>query len=1327
MKKSTKVSLALTPAISLIILGTLWISLIKPWILKLALSQVPVINQSQDWVKIDVEKIDFSLLKLQAYADNVSVHLNKDASNTITIPHIRAQIDPFNLLIGQLNISYLLLSQPQIDLNETVLHLTPKSEKKEIDLKPLFNWLPKIPLKRIILADGLLTFELQSQKAILRSKIELLSLTNQQKTLQLSLNDSEHELITEDISKMTGASVRLSGFAELTEKKLELANLTAKVEKSYLSISGALNNIKTALIAPEFDVKTNGIIIFENLKPFYYFFDASNKRLPQVFGLLHFTGQLSGTGFTKNTGNFSLITEKLQFDFIKVGNANVKMNLRNNLVNFDQINLDHPAGNIKLTGFELTQEKPFKFKTKAQINQFNLQKLFKSLELKNIPADLNASIIASCSGQFYPIDAHCDTKIIADTIWVKSNLANDKYIVQIKKALVGGKVHANAKGLSYQAQAKLNTSEFTSTGEVDFDKGFNLKFKSSAFELAHIDNLAHLNMKGLISGELTTNGRTEYGVINSKLQAKNFEIDRFKLGHLNGDLNYQDSHLKLTNITGDLEQSLYTGFIDIDFSHSTLEGQVKIPRLYGKSIITSINDRLNLPFSLSGQGQGQAIFSGPFDFWKLKYTLDAELNRGTLAEESFTKINTRLSSNGEKIQFERLVISKPSGLLTIGGAIQTNLKEPRFNLEIHSQNLRAEEVDHFVKYLPKSTGLLTFNGKITEAIGRPQIQGQTSLRDFTIEGQSLLSSQGDIIINKDFFNFNGQIFGRQVQTSLQYPFSSGHEFYIKAQLRDLNPLILLPLIKIPPPTVDTSAIITAEVDLRAKHSDLNDLKGLIKLNNFLLQRGNHTLKLQKPSDLVFSSGLKSITPVLLKGSEQNLEISQHGNILRFNGKLLLRPLQFLVPFAENLNGQLNFDFGINLNTQRLSLAGDGSLKNGLVQLKGFPYAIKEINANLDFSQSKLIISSVQAQLNQSPINGFGFINFISSNNIDVNIQAESSRVDLEFPPQIQTSGLVKVKVSGQWIPYNLKIDYAIDSGLVTKEFTNGADDKKLNLPPSRYLPPQQLHQQLPTLLLDISARFTKGIVIKNSILEGIANGDLKITGSPETPIITGRVDIEPGSKLFFKDKPFDIQTAYVIFNPGDKHSVEIAPEIFISATSRVNEYDISLQISGEGKNIAIKPTSQPPLSEPDILSLLALGFTSSAQDQSLTSDTQSKQAGLEVIAALSNQSKLNKQVQEKLGLNVQIAPSVDSTKNIAVPKVIVSRKITKKINASYARPLTGSQQSNEVKVQWLFHPDFSLNLNYQNQTDTNETSIIETNENDSGNYGLDLEYKKEFK
>ena len=116
-----------------------------------------------------------------------------------------------------------------------------------------------------------------------------------------------------------------------------------------------------------------------------------------------------------------------------------------------------------------------------------------------------------------------------------------------------------------------------------------------------------------------------------------------------------------------------------------------------------------------------------------------------------------------------------------------------------------------------------------------------------------------------------------------------------------------------------------------------------------------------------------------------------------------------------------------------------------------------------------------------------------------------------------------------------------------------------------------------------------------------------------------------------------------------------------------------------------------------------------------------------MLAAISNQSQLNKKIQEKFGLTLQLAPSVDSTKNIAVPKVVVSKKISNKINASYSKPFTGNDQNQELKVQYLYDKNVSLLFNYQNKDSVQQDQINNINNNSKSILGLDLEYRDEFK
>lgn len=1334
MKIKTKLILTLAPAFSLIFIGLLWIHSLKPWLLNLASDQIPKINQIQSIIQVSAGQLDFSLIKLQASVNDIELAIKESPSQKILIPQIKIQIDPFSLIIGQIRISYIKSDFIKATLDQDYWMNSNDSEIPEINLEPFFDLLPKLPIQRVILNKPEIDLISQNLRSNLKLKPSTVTITNRSQKLDFDLSTSELYVETE-----TQKSQFLSQFnASLFVNSIQLTAFEIISHKSKIQIKGSAKNIKKLLKEPQFDLTTNGLIIFEDVKPLLFHFSKTAKRLPQILGQLKFTGQLSNQDYQHNKGQFKIETENFQFDFMKFGNALIQTKILNNEISFDQITLNHPSGLVQLNQFEIQQKKPFAFKSKIKVTDFNLQKLFESLDLKDIPANLTAQALGECSGQIDGFNAQCNAKLIVENVLVTPEIKSSLPIVSIDKALLDVKGQFTVDDFKYAANAQIKESSFQSEGTVDFTKGFNLKFNSQGLQLDHIKDIAHLGLKGLISGQLETSGNSSRGIINTKnLKVSNFEIDRFFLGDFAGNLSYEKGVLQIQNINGDVDGSEFSGQVALDFIQSQISTKIEFAKLYGKSLVTILGNHFQWPddMLLSGQGQAKVEVSGPFDFWQLKYKLDGYLDRGSFhannksQSENFKRVHAQITADGKSIQLDDLVIQKQNGFIILSGLIDTeNSQNPEFKIKMTSHNLKLDDIDHISALFPNSSGQIKADGQVTGRLSNPQIKMTVVAKDLILDSQSLPISQIDFMLNKNLFSLNGQIFGRQAQVFLQYPFDHQNPFILKSQIRDFNPFILLPLIQLPLPTQEYFSSLSGEIDLKSNEQSHQKIVGTIKIDNLILQRNTQVLKLQKPSTLEFNGHLTQMTPLTLMGSDQQISLYQDHHVLILKGQFSLRPLQFLVPFLDNLTGTVDLNCGFNLKSEKINLVGDGQIKNALMQLKGFPYPLKELSAKIDFSQSKILISNIQTELNQSAITGSGYINFTGSKNIDVNIQAESSRIDLEFPPQMQTNGIIKAKVYGQWIPYTLKIDYLIDQGIITKEFTEADDNLKYIVQPNRYLPPQQLKSQAPTLLLDINPKFTKGIYIKNQILEASAFGELKITGSPESPIISGRIDFKNNSKLIFKDKPFDIQTGYVLFNPNPElQSSEINPEIFLNTNARVSDYDINLLIQGPSKSLDIKPTSQPPLSPNDIFSLLALGFTTSNQNQNLSSDMQQKQTGYEIIANISNQSKINKKIQEKLGLNVQIAPSIDSTKNIAVPKVVVSRKYGKKINASYARPLSGNQQSNEVKLQWLFHPDFSLNLNYQNQTSEQENNIIQSNEDAQGNYGFDLEYKKEFK
>lgn len=129
-------------------------------------------------------------------------------------------------------------------------------------------------------------------------------------------------------------------------------------------------------------------------------------------------------------------------------------------------------------------------------------------------------------------------------------------------------------------------------------------------------------------------------------------------------------------------------------------------------------------------------------------------------------------------------------------------------------------------------------------------------------------------------------------------------------------------------------------------------------------------------------------------------------------------------------------------------------------------------------------------------------------------------------------------------------------------------------------------------LCDISVMTYNPIHVTTPFLDADARVGLSIQGSIQDPAFRGCVALSSGS-LKFPYKPLAITKASVSLSPG--HLTD--PLIEIVAKNRVKKYLITLQVSGSLQNNTIVLSSNPPLTNEQIIALLFVG----SEEESLSS------------------------------------------------------------------------------------------------------------------------------
>jgi translocation and assembly module TamB len=241
--------------------------------------------------------------------------------------------------------------------------------------------------------------------------------------------------------------------------------------------------------------------------------------------------------------------------------------------------------------------------------------------------------------------------------------------------------------------------------------------------------------------------------------------------------------------------------------------------------------------------------------------------------------------------------------------------------------------------------------------------------------------------------------------------------------------------------------------------------------------------------------------------------------------------------------------------------------------------------------------------------------------------------------------------------------------------------------------------------LNIRLSGSENITVDNNIARGpIRIRDMIIKGTVSNPILFGRLESNDGY-IYFRNNEFRIIHASADFT--DPHRIK--PILNLTAETSMKGYTIRLNLEGETDRFNLSLSSDPPLEEVDILSLLTVG--------QLGKQTKGLEGGIGAGTATSfitgkQQDIIEERVRALTGIDrFQVEPYVSKLTGTVEPRVTVSeRLIGDKVFVTYTTSI-GSTEEQILKVEYLLDRNISL---------------IGTRD-ERGSVGGDVKFRFEFK
>lgn len=301
-------------------------------------------------------------------------------------------------------------------------------------------------------------------------------------------------------------------------------------------------------------------------------------------------------------------------------------------------------------------------------------------------------------------------------------------------------------------------------------------------------------------------------------------------------------------------------------------------------------------------------------------------------------------------------------------------------------------------------------------------------------------------------------------------------------------------------------------------------------------------------------------------------------------------LRQFVPTIQALDGDVALDVDLGGTIGRPIFNGAGDMTVNLARFSDptLP-ALTNFKGRLNFTRNALIFERFGGELAGGPFSVTGRITFpkLTAANLDLQLKADSALVARNDTLTARADANIKIvgPISSATVTGNV--------ALTNSKFLKNIDLIPIGLPgrPAPQPPSSRPEFSFPQPPIrdwkfDVAIKTKDPVLIRGNLANGGAISDLKLSGTGLHPALQGLVrlkDVEatlPFSRM-------EIASGSLYFDPNDSMN----PKIDLHGTSLLRDYTINVYVYGTLLAPEALFTSEPPLAQEEIISLLATGAT----------------------------------------------------------------------------------------------------------------------------------------
>jgi translocation and assembly module TamB len=644
-----------------------------------------------------------------------------------------------------------------------------------------------------------------------------------------------------------------------------------------------------------------------------------------------------------------------------------------------------------------------------------------------------------------------------------------------------------------------------------------------------------------------------------------------------------------------------------------------------------------------------------------------DLQGGAIEGQPYHSLIAALDFSGQDLNLTKLVLLQDGG--TVVGNGTYNLQTGNFLGNLDGSNF---ELAHF----PQSkdprlsvAGGLKFDAHASGTLDSPSVLAGIHLRNLVLGGQpagaleAVVHTQG----SNAYFTAQNSLASARLQVKGQTSLHGNFDTQANVVLTSLNIAPFLRAFHVQ--SVSGNSSIGGTINVAGPLRQPKQFSGDAEIDQFNVTLQGIALQAEGPLRASLHEEVLRLTQVHITGPDTNMEVTGTAALtgtqslaIVGNGSVNMKLAQTFDPDITS-SGHLDFNVDASGTLTQPSFSGRVHLTDVGLALKDLPNGISKLNGNLVFDQNRLQVQDLVGTTGGGQLKFAGFLTYQQGVYGDFTATGKDIRVRYAgISATADTTLHLQGTENNMLLGGSVQITRFIIGPNV--DFASFTPSPAANVPPDPSAPSSHVR-------LDIHIFSAPQLDFQNSYAQLAGSVDLRIRGTLAQPAILGKINITDGTANF-AGTTYRLQHGEIFFtNP-----VMIQPIIDIDATTRVEEYDVTIGLHGSLNQLRPTFRSEPPLPQADVISLLALGRTQeeqalySQQEQSIGSDsTTNALLGGALNAAVGSR------VQKLFGGgSVKIDPTYVGSIGSSSARITVQQNISRNIQVTYATNVNATAQ-----------------------------------------------------